>query len=160
VPKIHMIHGFLGAGKTTFAKKLEKETGATRFSPDEWMVEHYGTNPPVGKFQEYYEKLDKLIWKEIERLVADGRDVIMDFGFWDRAERDKTRAFAKDAEAEAILYNLQCTENVMRERVAKRTADTSRALVIDENAFELFKTRFEPLDPIAEPSIIITTNPI
>jgi hypothetical protein len=34
----HLIHGFLGAWKTTFAKKLEAELGAVRFSQDEWMA--------------------------------------------------------------------------------------------------------------------------
>jgi tRNA uridine 5-carbamoylmethylation protein Kti12 len=34
----HLIHGFLGAGKTTFARQLERELRAIRFSQDEWMA--------------------------------------------------------------------------------------------------------------------------
>jgi adenylate kinase family enzyme len=34
-PVAHIIVGFIGAGKTTFARKLEKETGVMRFTKDE-----------------------------------------------------------------------------------------------------------------------------
>jgi len=31
----HLIHGYLGAGKTTFARQLERDIPAIRFSHDE-----------------------------------------------------------------------------------------------------------------------------
>ena len=40
-PTIHMMFGFIGSGKSTFARKLESELRAARFSPDEWMVAPY-----------------------------------------------------------------------------------------------------------------------
>lgn len=36
-PTAHLIIGFIGSGKTTFSKKLEKETGALRFTKDEYL---------------------------------------------------------------------------------------------------------------------------
>ena len=36
-PKVIIVCGLPGAGKTTHAKVLEKELGAIRFCPDEWM---------------------------------------------------------------------------------------------------------------------------
>ena len=154
-----MIYGFVGAGKTTFAKKLEQETSAVRFSPDEWMIERYGTNPPVEKFQDYYNEIDALIWKEVEKTVARGGDVILDFGFWDRASRDYARAFAAKHHAEVKLYALTCPEDIMRQRVLERTRSLPPgALVIDENAFELFKTRFEELED-DEGRVVVDTAP-
>jgi len=38
MPTAHLIHGYLGAGKTTFARQLERNIPAIRFSHDEWMV--------------------------------------------------------------------------------------------------------------------------
>jgi len=55
-PIVYMLYGFVGAGKTVFAKKLEKETGALRFTNDEWMISLYGNNPSAEKFAEYYER--------------------------------------------------------------------------------------------------------
>jgi hypothetical protein len=34
-PVAHIVIRFIGSGKTTFARKLEKETGAVRFTKDE-----------------------------------------------------------------------------------------------------------------------------
>jgi predicted kinase len=53
MPTAHLIHGYLGAGKTTFAMGLESETGAVRFTHDEWMRKLYGEDPPFELFAEY-----------------------------------------------------------------------------------------------------------
>jgi len=37
-PIVYVICGFIGAGKTTFAKKLEEKTGAVRITKDEWSI--------------------------------------------------------------------------------------------------------------------------
>ena len=37
-PIVYLICGFIGAGKTTFSKKLETETGAVRITKDEWSI--------------------------------------------------------------------------------------------------------------------------
>ena len=41
-PIAYIISGFIGAGKTTFARKLEKETGAIRITKDEWVIKNFG----------------------------------------------------------------------------------------------------------------------
>jgi predicted kinase len=41
-PIAHIICGFIGSGKTTFARKLEKETGAIRITKDEWIIKIFG----------------------------------------------------------------------------------------------------------------------
>jgi predicted kinase len=151
MPIIHLIHGFTGAGKTTFANSLEQETGAVRFSADEWMVRLHGTNPPADRFRDYVDRIDKLIWDMAALFLERGHDVIIDGGFWTRAARNHAREFAKQNNAEVKLYALTCPEEIMRRRVLERTrALLDRALFIDENAFELFKSRFEPLGPDEE----------
>ena len=37
-PNVYLICGFIGAGKTTFAKKLEEKTGAVKITKDEWSI--------------------------------------------------------------------------------------------------------------------------
>jgi len=143
---IHLLHGFTGAGKTTFAKKLETEIGAIRFTPDEWMVKLYGVNPPEEKFANYIARIEDLIWQLTSQVLLLEKDVILDFGFWERASRDEAREKAKTLNADTKLYFISTSEQLMRHRVLQRTKDLPEgALVIDENAFELFKSRFEPL---------------
>lgn len=146
MPTVYLVYGFTGAGKTTFAKALEQDTGAVRFSADEWMARLHGSNPPAEKFQEYCDSIGELIWDMAALFLKRGHDVIMDMGFWSRFSRDQGRAFAAKHHADAKLYAVTCSEDVMRKRVLKRTSELPFGeLVIDENAFELFKTRFETL---------------
>jgi predicted kinase len=154
-PTVHLIEGFVGSGKSTFAKKLEQETGAVRYTPDEWIIARHGTNPPEEKFREY----EKEIYADIksaaaENLVA-GHDVILDFGFWSRAARDEIRAWAIAHGGVPKLYHVTAPEDIMRTRVQKRTAEPG-SLFIDGNAFDLFKSRYEPIMADEESVLIVT----
>jgi predicted kinase len=144
---LHLLHGFTGAGKTTFARKLERELSALRFTPDEWIVQLYGNNPPDDRFSEYLERVTNLIWQLTMQLLRSDRDVILDFGFWSRHSRTAARLKAQIAGANVKLYSISCSEETMRERVLKRSAELpADALLIDEHAIQLFKERFEQLD--------------
>ena len=54
-PLLHMVCGGVGAGKTTYARKLADEIGGLRFSIDEWMTSLFGpdsaTYGPLGSFR-------------------------------------------------------------------------------------------------------------
>jgi predicted kinase len=158
-PTLYVLCGFIGVGKTTFAKKLEQETKAIRFTPDEWMVDLYGTNPPKTKFTAYAKNVKKVMWKVIDRALLAGNDVILDWGFWKRAERDGVRKHAQELGAKVIIYNLQCSEEVMRKRVLERTALMPEgALFINDNALRILKKKWQAIDPKTEESILIDTT--
>ncbi len=145
VPTLYLIHGFVGVGKTTFSKSLERETGAKRFTHDEWMIERHGDNPQ-GDFDALYAEVEKDIWALAEAALKNGRDVILDFGFWKRAERDTYKKRGADLGATVTLYNLICADETSRARTLKRTAaKEDGALFIDENALDEFRARFEPV---------------
>ena len=107
---LHLIHGFVGAGKTTFSRTLEAEISAIRFTLDEWIIKLYGHNPPEDKFTEYSERVSSLIWQLTRRFLNLGQDVILDFGFWTRASRDLAREFARSVNAEVKLYSICCSD--------------------------------------------------
>ncbi len=144
--KLYLLYGFVGAGKTTYAKELASETGAIRFSPDEWIVRLYGSNPAADMFAEYDQRIRTLIWELAEVFLQSEKDVILDFGFWQRADRNTAREKAELWHAECELIYLKCSEELMRARVLQRTQNLPEdALVIDENAIEIMRTRFESL---------------
>jgi len=159
MPTIHMVHGFVGAGKTTFSRNLEKEIKAVRFSPDEWITDLYGDTHGDARLHEYEKRIKAVIWRIAESTLASGGDVILDFGFWKYAEREQVRQRAKNLKVIVKLYILQCPEDVMRARVLKRTAEMpDGALFIDENAFNEFKQYFEPVKTELEESLLIRTG--
>lgn len=150
---LHLIHGFIGSGKTTFAKRLERKTGALRLTQDEWMVALHGINPPMEKFAEYEARVRIMLWQWTLAALEDGRDVIQDAGCWSRAGRDDIRQQAARLGFKVKLYSARCSRDEMLKRTLARTAALpAGTLVIDENAFNVLWPKFEPLgaDEVAE----------
>ena len=52
-PTVYVLCGFIGAGKTTFAKKLEESTGAVRITKDEWLIRMVGNDPTIDGYEDY-----------------------------------------------------------------------------------------------------------
>jgi hypothetical protein len=72
--------------------------------------------------------------------------IIIDSGFWRRADRDAMRRLTASQGADIKLYALECPEDEMLERVLARNERLAEegSLFIDRNAFELFKTESSP----------------
>jgi predicted kinase len=145
MPTAHLIHGYIGAGKTTLARQMERELPAIRFSHDEWMTRLYGDNPPVDQFSEFHERVSKLIDTYWTRCVELGLDVVLDLGFWSRCQRDQIRATAVALGASARLYRLECPEDEAWRRIEQRNLQLDGSLLIVRNTFDMLKSRFEPL---------------
>ena len=105
-PVAHIIIGFIGSGKTTFARKLEKETGAIRFTKDEWMVRVFGNTPPKDRFNEYDNKMTTLATDMALECLKAGISVIIDEGFWVKEHRDAIKEKVKNsALQQSLLLN-------------------------------------------------------
>lgn len=144
---LFLIHGFVGSGKTTFAKTLETDKNAIRFSPDEWMAHFYGNNPPAELFSEYDTRIKAMISRHAREFVRRGHDVVLDYGFWRRADRDEYRALARGWGVDCVLYALDSDFERCRQRVLQRTSEMPEgALHIDEHALSTFWGRFEPIE--------------
>jgi len=78
----HLIHGFLGVGKTTLARQLERSIPVIRFSHDEWMARLYGDDPPVEHFGELYRRVCQQVEEVWPRCLELGLNVVLEFSFW------------------------------------------------------------------------------
>lgn len=143
-PTVLLLCGLPGCGKTTFARRLASERDAVILGHDERMVARHGTNPPAEKFAAFAREITEERWAEAARAVADGRDVILDWGFWTRAERDDARRRAAAIGADTVLYLVECDDAVARARTLARTAAGGRVLEINGAAWDVFRARFEP----------------
>jgi predicted kinase len=159
VATAHLIHGFLGTGKTTFARRLERDRPAVRYSPDEWMVRLHGIDPPEAKFAEYLAAVFDIMNQHWPRVLACGADVVLDFGFWTRVSRDEARARATAVGAEIRLYALSCPDAVGRARCRDRNTRLDGSLFIAANTYDVLRARFEPLSADESAEHIATDSP-
>lgn len=140
----HLVHGFLGAGKTTFARALEARLPAVRFTHDEWMVALYGPDPPADRFPELAGRVSAVVDGLWPRCLALGLDVVLDLAFWSRAQRDETRRRVEALGGRHRLYRLAVPDEEAWARIARRNAEPG-ALHVARSTFETLRARFEPL---------------
>jgi predicted kinase/8-oxo-dGTP pyrophosphatase MutT (NUDIX family) len=142
---IHLIHGFIGFGKSTIAKQLAHELPAVVLNNDEFMVKLYGRNPSADVFRDYYNRIDDLIWTLAEKIIRAGTDVIIDYGFWRRDSRAAAYARAREITEDVVFHSILCDMDTARQSVLERSKRHPDELTIDENTFDLFRSQFTPI---------------
>ena len=86
-PTLHLMVGLPGSGKTTAAKVIEEESGAIRFTPDEWQLRLFGDETDDPQHDSRHTEVEKIMWELAEKLLKSGISVILDYGFWAVEER-------------------------------------------------------------------------
>lgn len=144
-PIAHIIVGFIGSGKTTFARKLETETGAIRFTKDEWMVRVFGNSPPKDKFEEYDSKMATLATDMALKCLKAGVSVVIDEGFWVKEHRDAIKEKVINVGAIPRMYYLEVPLEIMKARTLKRSQKPPiDSFTIDEESFDRYWKNFSP----------------
>ena len=119
-PTVHILCGFIGAGKTTFARKLEASTGAVRITKDEWLIRLIGNDPSIAGYADIDGRICGLSRDLAFQLAARGIDVIIDEGVWQKEQRALLRQRSEDVGARAVVHFLDTPVEVMRARVVRR----------------------------------------
>ncbi len=141
---LFVLCGFIGSGKTTFAKRVEAETGAVRFTIDEWMIPLFGEhmsreemNYRIAFFEDRFKKLAL-------RFLEHGVDVIFDFGAWTRSARQEMRCWAKSARADLRMVHFAASlEECKLRAVARTRVGGQGAYSIDEATFDIIASLYE-----------------
>jgi predicted kinase len=121
--KIYFICGFVGSGKTTFAKKLATEKAAFRFSIDEWMIPLYGEHMERGLFNKRLGILQHLFKASALQMLNLNTPVIFDFGFWTKADRASIINWADENSLDYELIYLDVSFEDCCQRVKKRNLE-------------------------------------
>jgi predicted kinase len=141
---LFMLMGLPGSGKTTLARRLEQERPAILLEPDVWMARIVGD----GYDAERREAVKAVQLDLAQRILSLGRDVVLEFGFFRRAERDDARARARAVGAEAHLVFLDPPFGELVRRVEARNRGLPPdTFPVTKEHLELCLTWLERPDP-------------
>lgn len=144
----HLIYGYIGSGKTTFARRLERRLPAVRFSSDEWISRLYADDEAqITDFGVLLGRVESVMQQVWCRCLDLGIDVVLDQGFWARAKRDGVREMAAELGADTRLYHVYCADSVAWQRVEHRNADPRDSIRMSRETFDNLRDRLEPLGP-------------
>jgi predicted kinase len=142
---LHLVCGLPGSGKSTFAKKLEGEYPSLRLTPDEWMTRLYGE----GFDTEKRSTVESIQWEIGQKALSLGVDVILEFGFWSKDERDNFRRRATELGATTKIHFLDVSREELWRRLSERNEHLPpHTFKVTEAQLDEWVARFET--PIQE----------
>ena len=147
MPKVILICGKICCGKSTYAEKIRIENNAVLLSVDEIMLAVFGQHAG-DKHDEYCDNLQKYLFEKSLEIIKIGRDVILDWGFWQKEKRDFAKEFYRQRKVPCELHYIDVSGEAWRQRLEKRnsavSAGETNAYYVDENLAEKFNSIFEP----------------
>jgi predicted kinase len=148
MPTLYLMVGLPCSGKTTLAKEMEQQLNALRLSPDEWIAPLYGPNLTEAELDRTRDPIEAVQWRVAARALSLGLDVILDFGFWSRQERDDYRERAATLGARSEIRFLDVPLPELERRLAARNANLpDNAFIVTHANLHLWAGWFEPPTP-------------
>ena len=145
-PKVFMVCGISGSGKTAFSKKLEL-SGVPRISMDEelWPDFYVLGNLISDEHKDFlYKQATDRIFAKIRNFCAEGRPCSIDMPFCKAAQREAFRAHAENCGGEPVLIWINTDLPVLKRRLAERGGKNGpNNLPVSEEEINMYWRGFE-----------------
>lgn len=145
--KIIAICGKICCGKSYYAIQIKEQENAVILSIDE--VTYDLIDNEQGEFYNVFaERVNKYLMKKAVEIVKSGCNVILDWGFWTKAERQETtkyfNQFGIDVEWHYVDIERSRWERLIEERNAKiQNGYGGSDFYVDEGLMEKLLSKFE-----------------
>lgn len=151
---IHLVCGPVGAGKSTYARKLADDSAAVVFSMDAWMAKLFAPDIASGTtlqtmdpawFVQRVDRCESVIYAMAAEVLRYGGSVILDLGFIRRERRDTAYAFAVRQNCAVLFHYVTAEPDVRRHRVASRNIQQGEtyAFEVTPQLFDFAESVFE-----------------
>ena len=144
--KVILICGKICSGKSTYAEQLRIQNNAVLLSTDEITLalfgQHCGDN-----HDEYVERTQNYLFNKSLELIEVGINVILDWGFWMKEERDYAREFYNSRNIDCEFHYIDISNETWQARLKKRNSEIlareTSAYYVDDNLAAKFASMFE-----------------
>jgi predicted kinase len=151
-PRIHLVLGPVGAGKSTLVHKFALELPAVPLVLDEWMATLFRPDRPTDDVWPWYiertERYIEQMWTTTERVIDAQRDVILEIGLITRAARERFYARVDATTIPLDVVVVDAPRDVRRARVLARNTQQGAtfSMVVPPEVFERASDMWEPPD--------------
>lgn len=146
MPKVYLMCGKICSGKSTHAEELRKSQKAVVLSVDEITLALLGQNAG-DLLDDYVAKLEKYLYQKSLEIIETGINVVLDWGFWTKRERDEAKAFYSSNNVEFEFHYIDISDEEWYRRLDKRNKAVvekkTNAYYVDEGLADKFKQLFE-----------------
>jgi predicted kinase len=151
--KVILMCGPAGAGKSTFAKKLQK-LGMTILSYDKESFKRGLTVHPLP--EEIAKEIKTYLDGELISLIERKVDIVLDYSFWSREMRKEYISLLKNYNIEPAIYYIKTPKEVIMERIRKRSGNHHNDIMLSDQTASLYYDNFQP--PTADEGEIIVVE--
>lgn len=149
---MQLLIGPVGAGKSTYARRLVARSPAVFLDLDTWMVRLFGADPRPAQdvlawYLERRERCRELLWDTAASVMDAGGDVVLELGLVGAAERQAFYERVTTGEYALTISLIDAAREVRRQRVLQRNADAGpHTQVVPPAFFEQASDAWEPPD--------------
>ena len=151
-----LVCGKVGSGKTYYANEIKNQRSAVVLSCDKLMLALFGDNLGV-RHNTVLNKTKAYLYELACDIAESGKDVVLDFGFWEKDERMKTRAFFKVKGFQSELYYIRTTDEIQHDHILKRNqTQVANSYFLDDIVLASLNSKFD--EPTADEEFILIEN--
>lgn len=144
--KVMLLCGKIASGKSVYAKRICKEENAVLLSVDELVLSILG-NDLGEKHDEITGRIQAYLFEKSVEIVRAGVNVLLDWGFWTRANRNAARAFYAAHEIPCEFHYIDTPEAVWHRNIDIRNravlAGEDDSYYVDEGLLHKLESLFE-----------------
>ena len=151
-PKIILVTGGTGAGKTTYAHTLSEQIGALRFSIDDWMTGLFWMDAPDGGAtfdwaMERITRAEMLIRQTAKQALAQNLPIVLDLGFTKSAHRQAFAKWSASLEYPCELHWVDIPADIRWARVQGRNQNKGEtfAMTVTRDMFDFMESEWEEI---------------
>lgn len=153
-PQLLLAGGLVGTGKSTLAKALAKVLGWEWLSTDMIRKELAHLQPQERRLEKFHEGIYspdfsrqtyQTLMGRADDLLRAGRSAILDGSFKKEAERKNALELSKQAHADLLFIECQCSEPTIQRRLAQRALNPKEP---SDGRWEIFEDQREDYEPV------------
>lgn len=150
MPKVIILCGKIACGKTYYGNYLREKFGGVILSVDDLMLE-LSDHCLGDKHDDIASRCEQYFYKLTESIILQGINVIIDFGYWKKSERQEASSFFNEhdipMELHYVVVEEQIRLNQLKERnerlIKESNSNKDRVYIISEELRARLDSKFE-----------------